>query len=177
MPAAKANAKPNPTKLAAKPPPEKLTPAGHLNAAALNGVLGYQLAQAAVSTSAVFAQVVGGPHELRTVEYTVLQLIAENPGCSSVQLAKALAVTKPNITQWVDRLVARRWVERKPSSSDKRAFELRATKAGQALAQTATALLLAGEAAALNVLSTGERTLLTELLHKVSRNSVRHHKP
>jgi DNA-binding MarR family transcriptional regulator len=165
------------TKPASKPPLDKQTPAGHLHAAALNGVLGYQLAQAAVTTSAVFAQVVGAPHDLRTVEYTVLQLITENPGCSSVQLAKALAVTKPNITQWVDRLVARRWVERKPSSSDKRAFELRATKTGQTLAQTATRLLVAGEAAALDALSAGERTILAELLHKVSRSPARHHRP
>jgi DNA-binding MarR family transcriptional regulator len=169
--------KPTHTKSPVKPPLDKQTPAGHLHAATLNLVLGYQLAQAAVTTSAVFARVVGGPHELRTVEYTVLQLITENPGCSSVQLAKALAVTKPNITQWVDRLVARRWVERKPSSSDKRAFELRATKAGQALAQTATGLLLGGETAALEVLSAGERALLSELLHKVSRSPARHHKP
>jgi DNA-binding MarR family transcriptional regulator len=149
------------------------TPAGHLSAAALNGVLGYQLAQAAVATTAVFSHSVGGPHNLRTVEYTVLQLIGENPGCSSVQLAKALAVTKPNITQWVDRLVARNLVQRSPSSSDKRASELRVTKAGGTLAQTATSLLKAGEAAALSTLSAGERTILNELLHKVSRSAVR----
>lgn len=139
----------------------------------LNDVLGYQLAQAAVTTSRVFQHEVGAPHELRPVEYTVLQLIAENAGTSPVKLAKVLAVTKPNITMWVDRLVGRGLVQRSPSSSDKRAQELRTTAPGQALAQQATARLREGEKAALGGLSAGERAILAELLYKVARASHR----
>ena len=149
------------------------TPSGHLAASGLSGVLGYQLAQAAVVTTRVFQHHVGGPHELRPVEYTLLQLIAENPGTSPVRLAKALAVTKPNITLWVDRLVARGLTRRSPSVSDKRAQELRATPAGQKLAAQATALLREGEKAALHGLSAGERAILTELLHKVALSASR----
>jgi DNA-binding MarR family transcriptional regulator len=145
------------------------TPGGHLVATGLRDVLGYQLAQAAVATTAVFAQQVGGPHDLRPVEYTLLQLIAENPGTSPVRLAQALAVTKPNITMWVDRLVGRGLVQRSPSASDKRAQELHTTRAGATLAQAATRALHGAEAQALRHLSAGERAILTELLHKVAR--------
>ncbi len=159
------------------PRPKKLdddhTPAGHLRAAGLRDVLGYQLAQASVFANRVFMAEVGGPQDLRTVEYTVLQLICENPACSPVQLAKALSVTKPNITMWVDRLVGRGLVQRSPSQSDKRVQELRPTEAGAALARTATDRLHAGEAAALAELSPGERAILAELLHKVARTAAR----
>jgi DNA-binding MarR family transcriptional regulator len=144
------------------------TPSGRMAEAGLKHVIGYQLAQASVSTMAVFDAEVGTPQALRPVEYTVLQLIAENPGSSPVKLAKALAVTKPNITMWVDRLVSRGLVERSPSATDKRAQELRTTAAGARLAASATARLLAGEQRALSLLSDAERAILAELLHKVA---------
>ena len=149
------------------------TPSGHLTASGLSGVLGYQLAQAAVLTTQVFLRHVGGPHELRPVEYTLLQLIAENPGTSPVRLAKALAVTKPNITMWVDRLVARDLVERSPNARDKRAQELRVTPGGHKLATQATVQLRASEKAALQGLSAGEQAILVELLHKVALSAAR----
>lgn len=144
------------------------TPAGQLSAHGLRQVIGYQLAQAAVVCNAVFLREVGVPHGLRPVEYTVLQLIADNPGCSSVRLAKALAVTKPNITMWVDRLVSRGLVLRQASETDKRSHALHATADGLALARRATASLEAAEAAALAHLSPGERVMLAELLRKLS---------
>ena len=140
-----------------------------LAAGGLADVLGYQLAQASVTTSRVFQHAVGAPHGLRPVEYTVLQLIAENPATSPVKLAKVLSVTKPNMTMWVERLVGRGLVQRSPSSSDKRAQELRTSDEGQALAARATALLRDSEKAVLAALSAGERAILSELLHKVAR--------
>ena len=144
------------------------TPAGKLALAQLHQILGYQLAQAAITTTGVFAQEVGQAFDIRPVEYTLLTLIAENPLVSSAKLAKALAVTKPNITVWVDKLEARKLVQRRPSTSDKRATELRVTPSGAKLAAQATIRLLAAEQAQLNRLSAAERAMLIELLHKVS---------
>ena len=149
------------------------TPSGHLRATGLNEVLGYHLAQASVATSAVFRATVGDPHALRPVEYTLLRLVHDNPGTSPARLAKALAVTKPNITLWVDRLVGRRLVQRSASTSDKRVQELHATPAGAKLVEQATALLKAGEVVALDALSPGERAILVELLQKVARCAAR----
>jgi DNA-binding MarR family transcriptional regulator len=69
----------------------------------------------------------------------------------------------------VDRLVGRGLVARSPSSSDKRAQELRTTAEGQVLAARATALLREGEKAVMVALTAGERAILAELLHKVAR--------
>ena len=146
------------------------TPVGKLAASDLHKLFGYQLAQATITTTKVFLKEVGVPLDLRPVEFTLLTLIAENPGVSSAQLAKALAVTKPNITMWVDKLEARKLVQRSPSKTDKRSTDLRATTTGAKLAIQATDNLVRGEREAIQYLSAAERGMLIELLHKVARS-------
>jgi DNA-binding MarR family transcriptional regulator len=146
------------------------TPAGKLNEASLHRLVGYQLAQAAITMTAVFDQRAREVADVRPVEFTLLCLIAENPDVSSARLAKALAVTKPNITMWVDRLEARGLVARRPSKTDKRSIELKTTNAGKKLAKSVGQGLLAGEAAALGTLSTQEHAMLIDLLYKVASN-------
>lgn len=150
------------------PPSATTTPDGRLAEDGLHQVLGYQLAQATIATTRVFNEAVGGPFDLRPVEYTVLALIERNPGGSATQLAKALAVTAPNITMWIDRLEARQLVQRLPSETDKRAQRLQLTPKAAKLMAQATARLLEGERSALDALSAAERAILLELLHKVA---------
>ncbi|MGV3570055.1 MAG: MarR family winged helix-turn-helix transcriptional regulator [Ramlibacter sp.] len=143
------------------------TPAGHLAEARLQMVLGYQLAQAAIVTHAIFVEHAGAPFELRPVEYTVLTLIAENPGGSLTRLARALAVTAPNITVMIDRLEARGLVARAQSAEDRRTQVLHTTAKGAELVRRATECIVAAEKSALP-LTVGEHAMLLELLHKVA---------
>src|SRR5438876_750009 len=144
------------------------TPAGNLAEAQLHRVLGYQLAQATIATTAVYTRMVGEPFGLRPVEFTMLSLINENPGGSPAQLAKALAVSAPNISMWIDRLEAQGWVVRRRDDNDKRAQQLRLTAKGAGLVAKATEQVLLGEQKAFAHLSEGERTILVELLHKLA---------
>jgi len=144
-----------------------LTPAGRLEEARLKKVLGYQLAQAAIVTDAIFRTEVGEPLSLRPVEYTVLTLIAENPEGSLARLARALSVTPPHITAIVDGLEQRGLVARKASDRDRRSQVLTITRSGSQLVRQATQRILAAEHAAL-ALSVGEQAILAELLHKVA---------
>jgi DNA-binding MarR family transcriptional regulator len=144
------------------------TPAGRLAEADLLPVVGYQLAQASVTTTRVFKRLVEKPLGLRRVEYTILMLISENPGCSAARLARALDVTAPNITTSIARLEERGWVEREQSATDGRSQHLHLSGEGEALTQEATRRLLAGEREALDRLTQGERAILVELLHKVA---------
>jgi DNA-binding MarR family transcriptional regulator len=148
--------------------PEEITPAGQLEEARLHYVLGYQLAQASIVTNLLFTQLIGEPLALRRVEYTLLTLIAENPGGSHARLARALAVSSPNITTWIDKLEKRGFVKRRQSESDRRLQVLHATPKGLALAREATQRILKAETSALHALSPGERLILAELLHKVA---------
>ena len=145
----------------------ELTPAGQLEEAGLQKVLGYQLAQAAIVTDAIFFEHAGKPFNLRPVEYTVLTLIAENPGGSLVRLARALSVTPPNISTMVDRLETKGLVARSASEEDRRAQVLRVTAKGADLVRKATQRIVQAEGEALP-LTAGEQAILAELLHKVA---------
>ncbi len=146
------------------------TPAGDLTEAQLGDLIGYQLAQAAVAGQRVFREQVGERFDLRPVEYTLMALIAANPGSSSSALAQALAVTAPNITMWIDRLAERGWVRRRQSSTDRRRQDLHLSAAGARLVAEATDRLIEGERAAFDGLSGAERAMLLELLHKLARH-------
>jgi len=156
--------------MSAKPNPARdLTPFGRLDEVGMHAILGYQLAQANIVTTRVFAERIGSTFELRPVEFTILALVDGNPGVSARQLADALAVTPPNITMWIDKLEKRGYVERERSRTDRRAQHIRATTQGAALARKAVELAIEGEQAALTGLSAAERGMLVELLHKVAR--------
>jgi DNA-binding MarR family transcriptional regulator len=146
---------------------QDLTPAGRLEEARLKKVLGYQLAQATIVTNTIFDAEVGGPMQLKPVEYTVLTLIAENPGGSLARIARALAVTPPHVTALVERLEQRGLIARTASEKDRRSQVLVVTRAGAELVRTATDRILTAEQSML-ALSPGEQAILAELLHKVA---------
>jgi len=144
------------------------TPAGGLSELELHQIVGYQLAQAAITTDRVFSKQVGVPIGMRRVEYTLLMLIRENPGCSAARLARALAVTAPNITALVARLEESGWVVREQNATDRRSQHLHISAKGAKITADTTKLLVEGEREALVGLSAGERAILIELLHKVA---------
>jgi DNA-binding MarR family transcriptional regulator len=148
-------------------PRENLTPAGRLEEARLKKVLGYQLAQAALVTTAIFRREVGEPMQLTPVDYSVLTLIAENPGGSLARIARALSVTPPHITAIANRLEARGLVARQASEQDRRTQRLTVSRAGADAVRRATERILAAEEAALP-LTKAEQAILAELLHKVA---------
>lgn len=150
------------------PPAPLATPAGRLIEGPLGRILGYQIAQASIVTERVFEQRAGRVHDMRKVEYTVLALVAQNEGLTATQLATALAVTAPNVAAWIDRLVRRGWIEREQHAQDRRALHIRTTAAGREVVAQATEAILEGEAQALSRLTTAERLMLVELLHKAA---------
>jgi DNA-binding MarR family transcriptional regulator len=145
------------------------TPDGALNEAAIGGIAGYRLAQAAVVTSAVFQRHIGQPQNLRPVEFAVLALASANPGAGAAQLARALAMSKPHMTLCLGRLEARRLVRRQISHSDGRVIEVHASAAGNRLVADGLQRLQAAEREALSALSPAELAMLLELLAKAAR--------
>jgi DNA-binding MarR family transcriptional regulator len=134
----------------------------------LRGVIGYQIAQASVVANRLYEQAVGEPRGLHRLEYSLLMLVRENPGCTASSLAKALGISMPNTVLWLDRVAAKGWVEREPSQSDRRSNHLRLTALGEEQASAATAALTQAEARGLDPLSLAERAILAELLHRMA---------
>jgi DNA-binding MarR family transcriptional regulator len=149
-------------------PAPNTTPAGNLLEADLQAIIGYQAAQASVVFERIYESTVGKKEELHRVEFTILMLVRANPGCTASSLAKALAVSAPNMALWLERVTAKELLERTQSAADRRANHLRLTQRGEDLAQQATQAILAAEKAMLTGLSVGERTMLAELLHKAA---------
>ena len=149
--------------------PIDVTPQGGLEEGRIHGVLGYQLAQATILTTGIFLRVVGKPLELRPVEFTILQLVRENSPVTATKVAKALAVTTPGVTIWLDRLEQRGLLKRERNQTDRRTQNLKVTRKGGDLVASALARLVEAERELLKHLSEGERHLVFELLTKISR--------
>jgi DNA-binding MarR family transcriptional regulator len=147
---------------------KELTPAGRLAVERLHDVIGYQIAQASIVTLSVFQRAAGDALELRPVEYTMLVLVQENPGSTAARLARALAVSAPNITMWLDKLQRRSLMRREASETDRRSQHLYLTDKGRKLAEEATRRVIEAEHHAFSHLSTGERAILVELLRKLA---------
>jgi DNA-binding MarR family transcriptional regulator len=149
--------------------PEPLrTPLARLSEGAMHGIVGYQLAQATIVTDQVFNERVGHVGGLRRVEFTLLALVQANPDVTARQLARALAVTPPNIAILLERLESRGLVTRTRSERDARLQHLRLTRAASALVERNVQLLIESERHALATLSSAEHAMLVELLHKVA---------
>ncbi len=157
------------TRKTTPPAAEDRTPLTRLREGDVHAIVGYQLAQAAIVTSQVFDERVGHARGgLRRVEFTILALVQVNRDVTARQLARALAVTPPNIAIWLDKLESRGLVARERSVSDARMQHVRLTPRGTALVERSVQALLEGERVALDGLSAAERAMLVELLHKVA---------
>jgi len=85
------------------------------------------------------------------------------------QLVTETLVTSGTMTNRVDRLVARGWVEREPDPTDRRGVIVRLTPAGMAVVDSALSHLLAREHELLDDLGTSERADLAALLRRLLR--------
>jgi len=155
-------------RMAHKSTPTDITPAGNLLEAELTAVIGYQMAQATVVMDRIYEGVAGKQEGLHRVEYTLLMLVRANPGCTASSLAKALAVSAPNMALWLERLTAKGLLDRTPSAADRRSNHLHLTQRGEETTRQMTQEILVAEAALLAGLSVGERAMLAELLHKTA---------
>lgn len=134
----------------------------------LETLLGYNARRASLAVIEVFLQRMA-PYQLRPVDFSVLSLVAHNPGITSRQLCATLGILPPNLVGMVGALEKRELIMRKPHPRDGRAMGLHLTPAGQKLVRDAekTASQLEAEVAAR--LTPAEQRTLLKLLKKVYR--------
>ena len=106
-------------------------------------------------------------YDLRPVDFSVLSLIAHNPGITSRQLCSALNIQPPNLVGMVNTLEKRKLVTRLPHPSDGRAMGLHLTPSGKKMVRNAEQTAVRAEEAASARLSAAERTTLMHLLKKI----------
>ena len=132
----------------------------------LESLLGYNARRAALAVIGVFLQRMA-PFGLRPVDFSVLTLIAHNPGITSRQLCAALDILPPNLVGMIKSLDKRGLIERRPHPTDRRAQGLHLSPSGRKLQKQAQATATQLEQDVANRLSAKELNTLKELLQRV----------
>lgn len=135
----------------------------------LETLVGYNARRAALAVISVFLRRMA-PYGLRPVDFSVLTVIAHNPGVTSRQICAALDILPPNLVGMVKALHKRGLVTRKPHPGDRRAQGLHLTAAGRRLHARAMVTATELEAEATTALSAEEVGMLIGLLRKVYRH-------
>ena len=134
----------------------------------LTGIVGYHIAQAAVTTYGAFERHIGKPFGLRKVEFSLLMLLHANGALSPKQLATTLTLTSPNLTLLLDRLQARHLLRRERNPADGRSQHILLTEQGQRLARDTAAAALPMERELQQPLTRAEHAMLIELLCRLA---------
>ena len=87
--------------------------------AQLNDRVGYFLRRLQVAIFKDFIRTLG-PVDVRPAQYSVLVLIAANPGRSQAVIGKALNIERARLARMLHELERRQWIERRVSSGDGR---------------------------------------------------------
>jgi DNA-binding MarR family transcriptional regulator len=137
-----------------------------VDASYLEGLIGYNARRAALTVIDVFVQRMA-PYQLRPVDFSVLSLVAHNPGVTSRQLCTALGILPPNLVGMIGTLEKRELIARQPHPLDGRAQGLHLTASGQKLMRDAEKTASQLEADVASRLSAQEARTLIKLLKKI----------
>lgn len=132
----------------------------------LESLLGYNARRAALAVISEFLPAMA-PYELRPVDFSVLSVIAHNPGVTSRQLCATLGLLPPNLVGLLNALEKRELVARRPHPRDGRALGLHLTSAGERLVREAEVTAAQLEASVASRLTPAELRTLIRLLKKV----------
>jgi DNA-binding MarR family transcriptional regulator len=142
---------------------------GDIDTSYLETLTGYNARRAALTIISVFLERMA-PYELRPVDFSVLSLIAHNPGITSRQLCGALDILPPNLVGMLRQLEGRGVIEKREHPTDRRAQGLHLSAAGKKLYAKAQRTATELEVDALHDLSVAERETLHGLLRRVYRS-------
>ncbi len=132
----------------------------------LESLVGYNARRAALSIISLFLQRMA-TYELRPVDFSILSLIAHNPGITSRQLCATLGILPPNLVAAISSLGKRGLITREPHHSDGRATSLYLNESGEELMRAAEKTAATLEMDATARLNQTERDTLMRLLQKI----------
>lgn len=132
----------------------------------LETLMGYNASRASHTMVSHFMRGVRA-FDLRTVDFSVLSVMAHQPGVTSRQLCQLLNVLPPNMVVLLRDLDKRGLIERTPHPTDGRAMGLSLSASGKALMKKAEKAASDADAQGTAHLSPAERKTLTRLLQKI----------
>jgi DNA-binding MarR family transcriptional regulator len=120
-----------------------------------------------IAVAVFLAEVEEAGYDFTPVQYAALAAIGTNDGIDQVTLAGLIAYDRTTITGVVDRLVQKGLVERRESSRDRRARELRITETGERTLRGITPAVETAQQIMLRGLTEKEAKDFMRLLQKV----------
>lgn len=132
----------------------------------LGGLVGYHLRRASAAVGSDYSRTVE-PNGVRQVLFGVLSVISCNPGINQGNVGRALGIHPPNMVALVNELIARGWVKRTIDGTDRRAFIVHVTPAGETAITETLALIRRHEERMLGALTLNERKTLVDLLDRI----------
>ena len=132
----------------------------------LETLMGYNASRASHTMVSHFIRGVRA-FNLRTVDFSVLSVMAHQPGVTSRQLCQLLNVLPPNMVVLLRDLDKRGLIERTPHPTDGRAMGLSLSTSGKALMKKAEKAASDADAQGTAHLSSAERKTLARLLQKI----------
>jgi DNA-binding MarR family transcriptional regulator len=143
--------------------------AGEIDLAYLGDHIGYVVRRAQLAIFKDFIQTLA-PVDIRPAQYSVLIVIAQNPGLTQAELGRALAIKRANLVGMLNELERRKLARRVASPSDRRSHALHLTPHGRQMLDRFHKLALEHEARATRTLDPAEKRTLLELLDRVVRS-------
>jgi DNA-binding MarR family transcriptional regulator len=158
----------SPASRRAAPAKRRPSAAPELDLAQLNDRVGYFLRRLQVAIFKDFIQTLA-PVDVRPAQYSVLVLIAANPGRSQAAIGKALHIERARLARMLHELERRQWIERRLTSGDGRSHSLFMTAAGNEAMVQIEALALQHEHQMVKFIGSDLRQLLLERLRAFGR--------
>jgi len=153
------------------PPPTPRRPradkAARLDLGVLDGHLGYFIRRLQVWVFQDFIRTLA-TIDIRPAQYSVLVVIAANPGASQSQIAATLGIERARLARLLNKLEKRDLVERLESPSDARSHALRLTRDGNRTLKRARTLAAKHETRLAEILGPERHKLLIDSLRDSS---------
>lgn len=133
----------------------------------LTDLIGYRLRRAQIRVFQDFARSLAGV-DLTPGHFGILVVLSRNPGISQTALAKAVGVERSTLGEVIEKLDARKLVQRQPAPGDRRSRAVRLSPRGERLLDQAIPLVRAHEDGIARDLGGDERKRLLDLLGRIA---------
>jgi len=140
-------------------------PSASLEFAELNDHVGYFLRRLQVMVFGNFISTLASL-DVRPAQYSVLVLIAANPGRSQSAIGQALNIERARLARMLHEFERRKWIERQPAPDDRRSHSLFLTDGGAKTLVRIRSLAARHEALMIKLIGRKRRLLLLDLLRE-----------
>jgi DNA-binding MarR family transcriptional regulator len=152
-----------------RPGPRPRAPDRQIAIGVLDGHLGYFIRRLQLWVFQDFIRTLA-PVDIGPAQYSVLAVIAANPGLSQSDVADRLGIERARLVRLLDRLERRGLTRRLNSRSDRRSHALRLTRAGHNTLRRAKTLAAVHEARLADKLGADQRRLLIDAMRDFERS-------